>query len=98
MLNVPTAPTLLQTLIRRLRQSQRIIQLATCQQPSVRGDGNDAKLQPYTAGRNGACRGDWCFHPLGASRVGTPSRTKVVAHDQSSTHDKHYALIFGYIG
>ncbi len=25
------------------------------------------------------------------------SRTKVVDHDQSSTHDKHYALLCGYI-
>ena len=34
-LHVTTAPTLLQTLIRRLRQSQRIIQLATGQQSGV---------------------------------------------------------------
>ena len=38
-----------QTLIRRLRQSQCIVQLAAGQQPSVRGDGSAAKLQPYTA-------------------------------------------------
>ena len=36
-------------LIRRLRQSQCIVQLAAGQQPSVRGDGSAAKLQPYTA-------------------------------------------------
>ena len=49
MLDVTTAPTLVQTFIRRLRQSQCIIQLATGQQPSVRGDGGTAKLQPYTS-------------------------------------------------
>ena len=49
MLHVTTAPTLLQTLIRRLRQSQRIIQLAAGQQSGVRGDGSAAKLQPYTS-------------------------------------------------
>ena len=48
-LHVTTAPTLLQTLLRRLRQSQCIVQFATGQQPSVRGDGSAAKLQPYTA-------------------------------------------------
>ena len=48
-LHVTTAPTLLQTLIRRLRQSQCIVQLAAGQQPSVRGDGSAAKLQPYTS-------------------------------------------------
>ena len=48
-LHVTTAPTLLQTLIRHLRQSQCIVQLAAGQQPSVRGDGSAAKLQPYTA-------------------------------------------------
>ena len=48
-LHVTTAPSLLQALIRRLRQSQRIIQLATGQQPSVRGDGSAVKLQPYTS-------------------------------------------------
>ena len=48
-LHVTTAPTLLQTLIRRLRQSQRIIQLAAGQQSGVRGDGSAAKLQPYTS-------------------------------------------------
>ena len=48
-LHVATAPTLLQTVTRRLRQSQCIVQLATGQQPSVRGDGSAAKLQPYTA-------------------------------------------------
>ena len=48
-LHVTTAPTLLQTFIRRLRQSQCIIQLATGQQPSVRGDGGAVKLQPYTS-------------------------------------------------
>ena len=48
-LHVTTAPTLLQTLTRRLRQSQCIIQLATGQQSGVRGDGSAAKLQPYTA-------------------------------------------------
>ena len=48
-LHVTTAPTLLQTLLRRLRQSQCIIQLATGQQSGVRGDGSAAKLQPYTA-------------------------------------------------
>ena len=49
MLHVTTAPTLLQTLTRRLRQSQRIVQLAAGQQPSVRGDGSATKLQPYTS-------------------------------------------------
>ena len=48
-LHVTTAPTLLQTFIRRLRQSQCIIQLATGQQSGVRGDGSAAKLQPYTS-------------------------------------------------
>ena len=48
-LHVTTATTLLQTLIRRLRQSQCIVQLAAGQQPSVRGDGSAAKLQPYTS-------------------------------------------------
>ena len=48
-LHVATAPALLQTLIRRLRQSQCIVQLAAGQQPSVRGDGSAAKLQPYTS-------------------------------------------------
>ena len=48
-LHVTTAPTLLQTLLRRLRQSQCIVQLASGQQPSVRGDGCAAKLQPYTS-------------------------------------------------
>ena len=48
-LHVTTAPTLLQTLTRRLRQSQCIVQLAAGQQPSVRGDGSAAKLQPYTS-------------------------------------------------
>ena len=48
-LHVATAPTLLQTLTRRLRQSQCIIQLATGQQSGVRGDGGTAKLQSYTA-------------------------------------------------
>ena len=48
-LHVTTAPALLQTLTRRLRQSQCIIQLATGQQPSVRGDGGAAKLLPYTS-------------------------------------------------
>ena len=48
-LHVTTAPALLQTLIRRLRQSQCIVQLAAGQQPSVRGDGSAAKLQPYTS-------------------------------------------------
>ena len=48
-LHVATAPTLLQTLTRRLRQSQCIVQLATGQQSGVRGDGSAAKLQPYTA-------------------------------------------------
>ena len=48
-LHVTTAPALLQTLIRRLRQSQGIVQLAAGQQPSVRGDGSAAKLQPYTS-------------------------------------------------
>ena len=38
-----------QTFIRRLRQSQRIVQLAAGQQPGVRGDGSAVKLQPYTA-------------------------------------------------
>ena len=36
-------------------------------------------------------------NPLGASRVGTLSRPKIVDHDQSSTHDNHCALLFGYI-
>ena len=49
MLDVTTAPTLLQTFMRRLRQSQCIIQLGTGQQSGVRGDGSAAKLQPYTA-------------------------------------------------
>ena len=49
MLHVTTAPALLQTLLRRLRQSQCIVQLAAGQQTSVRGDGSAAKLQPYTA-------------------------------------------------
>ena len=48
-LHVTTAPTLLQTLTRRLRQSQHIVQLAAGQQSGVRGDGSAAKLQPYTA-------------------------------------------------
>ena len=48
-LHVTTGPTLLQTLIRRLRQSQCIVQLAAGQQPSVRGDVSAAKLQPYTS-------------------------------------------------
>ena len=48
-LHVTTAPALLQTLIRRLRQPQCIVQLAAGQQPSVRGDGSAAKLQPYTS-------------------------------------------------
>ena len=48
-LHVTTTPTLLQTLIRRLRQSQCIVQLAAGQQPSVRGDGSAAKLQQYMA-------------------------------------------------
>ena len=37
-----------------------------------------------------------CFHPLGASEDSTLSRTKAVDHDQSSTHDNHCALLFGY--
>ena len=49
MLHVTTAPTLLQTLTRRLRQSQCIIQLATGQQSGVRGDGSAAKLQADSA-------------------------------------------------
>ena len=48
-------------------------------------------------GRNGAWHRRWCFHPLGASRVGALSRTKVVDHDQSSTHDNHCTLLFDYI-
>ena len=55
------------------------------------------ELQSYAAVENGAWRGGCCFHPLGASRVGTLSRTKVVTHNQSSTHDNHCALLFGYI-
>ena len=35
---------------------------------------------------------------LGASEDSTLSRTRVVAHDQSSIHDNHCALLFGYIG
>ena len=31
--------------------------------------------------------GGWCFHPWGASEDSTLARTKVVAHDQSSTHN-----------
>ena len=49
-------------------------------------------------GPNGAWRGSWCFHPPGATRVGTLSRTNVVDRDQSSTPDNHRALLFGYIG
>ena len=97
-LHVTTAPALLQTLTRRLRQSQGIIQLATGQQSGVRGDGSAAKRQPYTSVETGACRGGWCFHPLGASEDSTLSTARVVAHDQSSTHDNHSALLFGYIG
>ena len=48
-LHVATDPTFPQTVIRRLRQSQCIVQLAAGQQPTVRGDGSAAKLQPYTA-------------------------------------------------
>ena len=48
-LHVTTAPTLLQTFIRRLRQSQGIIQLAAGQQSGVRGDSGATKLQPYTS-------------------------------------------------
>ena len=48
-LHVTTSPALLQTLLRRRRQSQCIVQLAAGQQPSVRGDGSAAKLQPYTS-------------------------------------------------
>ena len=95
-LHVTTAPTLLQTLIRRLRQSQCIVQLAAGQQPSVRGDGSAAKLQPYTSVETELGAGGWCFHPLGASEDSTLSRTRVVARDQSSTHDNHCALLFGY--
>ena len=48
-LHVATAPALLQTLTRRLRQSQCTIQLATGQQSGVRGDGGNVELQSYAA-------------------------------------------------
>ena len=66
-LHVTTAPTLLQTLIRRLRQSQRR------DRPTVRRLRYIvAPSGPYTAKRSLA--GGWCFHP--ASRVGTLSRSQ----------------------
>ena len=69
MLNVTTAPTLLQTLIRRLRQSQCIVQLAAGQQPSVRGDGSAVKLQPYTAVERSVVRG-LLLSPIGCLQGG----------------------------
>ena len=68
-LHVATAPTLLQTLTRRLRQSQCIVQLAAGQQPSVRGDCSAAKLQPYTSVETE--RGAW----VGAFTHRVPPRT-----------------------
>ena len=73
-LHVTTAPTLLQTLIRRLRQSQCIVQLAAGQQPSVRGDGSAAKLQPYTSVETERGRG-LVLSPIGCLQSGYVIKT-----------------------
>ena len=92
-LHVTTAPTLLQTLTRRLRQSQCIIQLATGQQPSVRGDGrrrwNSNRIR---RSKRSVARG-LVLSPIGCLQSGYAYQdAKIVDHDQSSTHDNHYAL------
>ena len=96
-LHVTTAPTLLQTLLRRLRQSQCIIQLATGQQSGVRGDGSAAKLQPYTAVETERGTGVGAFTHWVPPRTVRYQEPKTVDHDQSSTHDNHCDRLVGYI-
>ena len=67
------------------------------QESSVRGGTRPARIIDAPVKMVDVDHGGWCFHPLGASKVGTLSRSKAVEYDQSSTHDKHYALLFGYI-
>ena len=68
-LHVATAPTLLQTLTRRLRQSQCIVQLATGQQSGVRGDGSAAKLQRIRRSKRSLARG-LVLSPIGCLQSG----------------------------
>jgi hypothetical protein len=48
-LHVATGATLLQVVSRHLCESQGFVQLASCQKPSVRGDGGTVEFQVYPA-------------------------------------------------
>ena len=74
-LHVATAPTFPQTVIRRLRQSQCIVQLAAGQQPTVRGDDSAAKLQPYTAVETELGAGGVVLSPTGRLQGGYVFKT-----------------------
>ena len=49
MLHVATGATRLQVVSRHLCESQGFVQLASCQKPSVRGDGGSVEFQVYPA-------------------------------------------------